>query len=84
MLDLSQFDAPVTVRASTSHESTEFDTVLYLMAQQCADDALIACVDDSDDDGFTSTLEVRVEPGVYALVVDAYRGNDEGCFTSTW
>lgn len=80
ILDLSGFESSVTVRASTADESTEYDTVLVLMEQQCSEDAIIACADDSDDAGFASWLEVSVEPGVYALVVDSYRGNEAGSF----
>lgn len=79
LLDLSDFDEEVTLRASTNNNDTKFDTVLYLMKQQCSKDPPIACVDDVGT-SLSAELEVKLEPGVYALVVDSYRGNERGIF----
>jgi hypothetical protein len=80
MLDLSDFDRDVTVYASTDFPETEYDTVISLMDGECSEDVVRACSDDAPGQGNVSNFEVSVEPGVYALVVDAFRENDRGEF----
>lgn len=79
MLDLTEFDRDVTIQATTNFDETSFDTVLMLLSAECSDDDLLACSDDTSGEP-GSTFEVSVEPGIYALVVDAYRDNERGEF----
>ena len=76
-LDLTAFDGPTLVVASTNHPETDFDTVVLITEPSCSEDAVLACHDDVVYIIDTvSELRTVLDPGMYVLIVDGFHERD--------
>ena len=80
-LDLTAFDGPTLVVASTNHPETDFDTVVLITEPSCSEDAVLACHDDVVYIIDTvSELRTVLDPGMYVLIVDGFHGDTSKMF----
>jgi hypothetical protein len=79
-----RFDITAHSRLTVVTRGSDFDTVLYLRAGDCAAGTQVDCNDDVERGTVWSRIEATLEPGAYFLFVDGWGADSSGPYVVTF